>query len=71
MASIEARKNKTGEITSYRIVVSGGFDYTGKRIKHTKLWTPEKKMTSRQLEKALSRAVADFEREIEQGIRAE
>lgn len=71
MASIEARKNKAGEITSYRIVVSGGFDYTGKRIKHTKLWTPDKKMTARQLDKALSRAVADFEREIEQGFQTD
>lgn len=68
MATIEKRLNKAGEVTSYRIVVSGGFDYTGKRIKHTKVWKPEKKMTARQIEKALARAAADFEREIEYGF---
>ena len=67
MASIEKIKNKKGEVTSYRIIVSGGFDCNGKRIKHKLAWKPERKMTERQTEKALQRAAADFERSIEQG----
>lgn len=67
MATIEPRRNKAGEITSYRITVAGGLDCTGKQIRHRMTWKPEPKMTARQTEKALARAVADFEREIEQG----
>lgn len=67
MASIEKIKNKKGEITSYRIVVSSGFDCNGRRVKHKLPWTPEPGMTVKQTEKALKRAAADFERSIEQG----
>ena len=37
-------KNKKGEITSYRIVVSSGFDCNGRRVKHKLPWKPECKM---------------------------
>lgn len=68
MATIEPRRNKSGEITSYRITVAGGLDSTGKQVRHRMTWKPEPKMTARQTEKALARAAADFEREIEQGF---
>ena len=68
MASIEPRKNKNGEITSYRIIVSGGIDTNGEQIKHTKSWKPPKKnMTVRQIKKALDLAAAEFELEIKAG----
>ena len=67
MATIEKRTNKAGEVISYRITVAGGLDSTGKQIRHRMTWKPEPKMTARQTEKALARAAADFEREIEQG----
>lgn len=68
MATIEPRRNKAGEITSYRITVAGGLDSTGKQVRHRMTWRPEPKMTARQTEKALARAAADFERQIEQGF---
>lgn len=67
MATIEARKNKNGVITSYRITVAGGIDSFGKQIRHRKTWKPDPNKTERQNKKALDRAVADFEKELEQG----
>lgn len=67
MATIEKRRNKAGKVISYRITVAGGIDCNGKQLRHRMTWKPESKMTTRQIEKALVRAVADFEREIEQG----
>ena len=66
MATIEKITGKTG--TTYRISVSGGFDSTGKRIRHRMTYKPEPGMTARQTEKAVQRAAADFERSIEQGF---
>lgn len=65
MATIEKITGKTG--ISYRISVSGGFDTQGKRIRHRMTWKPTPGMTERQIQKAVQRAVADFERSIEQG----
>lgn len=65
MATIEKIAGKTG--TTYRITVSGGFDTSGKRIRHRMTYKPEPGMTARQTEKAIQRAAADFERSIEQG----
>lgn len=65
MPTIEKITGKTG--TTYRISVSGGFDSTGKRIRHRMTWKPTPGMTSRQIEKAVQRAAMDFERSIEQG----
>ena len=65
MATIEKISGKTG--TTYRISVSGGFDTTGKRIRHRMMWKPTPGMTERQIQKAVQRAAADFERSIEQG----
>ena len=66
MATIEKISGKTG--TTYRISVSGGFDTAGKRIRHRMMWKPTPGMTERQIQKAVQRAAADFERSIEQGF---
>lgn len=65
MAWIERREGKRG--VSYRISVSCGMDSLGHQIMRRTTWRPEPGMTARQVEKALARAAADFEREIEQG----
>ena len=65
MATIEKITGKTGN--SYRITVSGGFDTQGKRIRHRTTYKPTPGMTERQIQKAVQRAAADFERSIEQG----
>lgn len=69
MATLERKYDKaTGELLSCRITVAGGLDSTGKQIRYRKNWKPAKTgMTPRQIEKALTRAAADFEREIEHG----
>ena len=65
MATIEKITGKTG--TTYRISVSAGFDTQGKRIRHRTTYKPTPGMTERQIQKAVQRAAADFERSIEQG----
>lgn len=69
MAHIEKKEGKRG--TTYRFIVSGGFDTNGKRIYHKKTWKPPEGMTARQIEKAVQRAAVDFERSIEQGYVAD
>ena len=66
MATIEKIPGKNGD--SYRITVSGGFDTQGKRIRHRTTYKPTPGMTERQIQKAVQRAAADFERSIEQGF---
>lgn len=66
MATIERISGKNG--VTYRISVSSGFDTSGKRIRHRMTYKPEPGMTARQIEKAVQRAAADFERSIEQGF---
>ncbi len=65
MATIEKITGKSGD--SYRITVSSGFDTTGKRIRHRTTYKPLPGMTERQIQKAVQRAAADYERSIEQG----
>ena len=66
MANIEKIPGKNGD--AYRITVSGGFDTQGKRIRHRMNYKPTPGMTERQIQKAVQRAAADFERSIEQGF---
>lgn len=66
MATIERISGKNG--VTYRTSVSSGFDTSGKRIRHRMTYKPEPGMTARQIEKAVQRAAADFERSIEQGF---
>ena len=65
MATIEKRESKSG--TVYRITIASGIDSTGKQIRHRRTWKPAPGLTERKTQEALARAVADFEREIEQG----
>jgi len=66
MANIRKIEGKTG--TTYKITVTHGRDMTGKQIRHYLTWTPEPKMTSRQIEKALNTAAMEFERKILDGF---
>ena len=66
MATIEKYTGKDG--VTYRISVSAGFDTQGKRIRHRMNYKPNEGMTERQIQKAVQRAAADFERSIEQGF---
>ena len=66
MATIEKIPGKNG--ATYRITVSAGFDTHGKCIRHRMNYKPTPGMTPRQIEKAVQRAAADFERSIEQGF---
>lgn len=66
MATIEKISGKNG--TSYRITIYNGTDNQGKRIRHRTTYKPTPGMTARQIDKAVQRAAADFERSIEQGF---
>ena len=67
MANITKRVGKN-ETISYRIRVFAGVDLNGKQIFRSKTFVPDKGMTARQIEKALTRAVVDFEQEVQQGV---
>ncbi|MDE6030693.1 MAG: phage integrase SAM-like domain-containing protein, partial [Oscillospiraceae bacterium] len=57
-------KGKNGEIVSYRIRVSRGYDYNGKRIKpYTTEYKPPAGLTGKQLERDLIVFAEDFERQ--------
>ncbi len=66
MATIEKYTGKEG--LTYRITVSAGFDSQGKRIRHRMNYKPTPGMTPKQIERAVQKAAADFERSIEQGF---
>lgn len=69
MANITPRKNKAGEIISYRIRVFKGYDGAGKQLKPYELtWKPEKNMTPKQIEKELNRQVTLFEEQCRNGM---
>jgi len=61
MATIEKRGK------SYRITVAAGIDLNGKQIRHRLNWTPDEKLTSRQVEKELSRQISRFEEKVKTG----
>ena len=68
MAKIEERKNKKGEVTSYRLRVSLGYDIHGKQIIKTKTWKPLPNMTKPQIKKELQNQAALFDIECMQGL---
>ncbi|MBP5604274.1 MAG: tyrosine-type recombinase/integrase [Ruminiclostridium sp.] len=68
MAMIEERKNKDGRITSYRFIVSLGYDVHGKQIFKKKSWKPLPGMTKIQIRKELEKESAKFESECLQGL---
>ena len=65
MANIKRIDGKNG--VSFKITVTQGRDMNGRQIRHYMTWVPEKKMTERQMQKAVERAASDFERQIEMG----
>ena len=65
MATTRRIEGKTG--LSYQLIVTHGTDQTGKQVRHYRTWKPTPGMTERQIEKAVQKAAADFEREIELG----
>ena len=69
MANITARKNKSGEVISYRIRVARGYDSSGKKLKPYEMtWRPDKKMTAKQLQKELNRQTELFEEKCRTGL---
>ena len=69
MANITPRKNKNGEIISYRIRAARGYDCKGNKLKPYEMtWKPEKKYSEKQLEKELRRVATIFEENCKQGL---
>lgn len=67
MAAIEERKNKKGEVVSYRFRVSLGYDVHGKQVTKQKTWKPLPNMTKTQIKKELNKQAQLFEMECMQG----
>ncbi len=61
MATVEKRGK------GYRITVAAGIDLNGKQIRHRFNWTPDEKLTPRQVEKELNRQIARFEEQVKTG----
>jgi len=61
MATVEKRGS------SYKIIVSNGYDIHGKQIRARMTWTPEPGMTPRQVEKELQRQAVLFEDAVKSG----
>ncbi len=69
MANVTVRRNKSGEIISYRIRVSRGYDTAGKQLRPYEMtWKPDRKLTPKQLEKALNEQVVLFEEKCRNGM---
>ena len=54
----------------YKITVSQGYDYTGKRLRQYMTWVPTPGMSERQIKKELDRQSALFEEKILSGTTA-
>lgn len=68
MANITPRKNKNGEIISYRIRVFKGYDGAGKQLKPYEMtWKPEPGMTEKRIEKEVKRQATLFEEQCHNG----
>lgn len=69
MANITPRRNKNGEIISYRIRVARGYDSEGKQLKPYEMtWKPEPGMTAKRIEKEVQRQATLFEEQCKQGL---
>lgn len=69
MAYLEPRKNVHGAITSYRIVISDGYDSEGNQIRRRFLWTPTKPdMKPQQMEKEAMTAAFKYEEQVRNGF---
>lgn len=68
MPNITPRKNKNGEIISYRIRVFKGYDGAGKQLKPYEMtWKPEPGMTEKRIEKEVQRIATLFEEQCRNG----
>lgn len=68
MPNITPRKNKAGEIISYRIRVARGYDSEGNKLKPYEMtWKPAQNMTQKQIEKEVQRQAMLFEEQCKQG----
>lgn len=68
MPNITPRKNKNGEIISYRIRVFKGYDGAGKQLKPYEMtWKPAPGMTTKQAEKEVQRQATLFEEQCRSG----
>ncbi len=68
MPYIEPRRNTNGDITSYKIVVSAGYDCTGTQVRHRSIWTPSRQgMTEKQMLKEATAYAFKFEEQINNG----
>ena len=54
----------------YKITVSQGYDYTGKRLRQYMTWVPEPGMSERQIKKELERQAVLFEEKVLSGATA-
>lgn len=69
MARIEKRKNKSGEIVSFRIRVYRGYGNNGEKLKtYEKTYKPEPGMTAKQIEKEVNRQAVEFENQCNNGL---
>lgn len=69
MAGITPRKDKNGNIISYRIRVSRGYDVYGNKLKPYEMtYKPAQNMTQKQIEKELNRQTIQFEEKCKSGI---
>jgi len=62
MAGITKRKG------GYHIMVSGGYDSSGKQIRKTMTWAPPEGMSEKQIKKELQKRAVLFEREVKNGM---
>lgn len=69
MASIQKIPGAKG--TAYKVVVTVGRDGTGKQIRKSTTWKPDRPMTAKQAEKEARQFAADFEKQLEQGFAAD
>lgn len=68
MANIEARKDKNGNIVSYRIKVYKGRDQDGKRLKpYSMTWKVPKNWSETKIQKELNRQATLFEENCQKG----
>src|SRR5699024_9089303 len=61
MATVEKRGR------GYRITVAAGIGLDGRQIRRRTVWTPDPKLTPRQVEKELARQVVKFEEQVKAG----
>ena len=68
MAHIEKRKNKAGEIISYRIKVFRGYSETGEKLKPYQMtWKVPEGWTDKRIQKEVQKVAAEFEMKCKNG----